>query len=162
VTDSSRHQSSTYAGYEGPPTAPTPTGASEDASMMDKASESTEAGKQAVSDVAQTAAGQAKEVAAEAQNQAKKVVSDARDQLRSHAGDQHQNAVTNLRALGEELRSMASNGDQSGMASDLVGRRIGWAAGSPRICSRSCAAWPGSGRARSWSVRWRPAWSQGG
>jgi hypothetical protein len=124
--------SNPYAGYEPPPppapapryappqTGTPPVGGDDDASMKDKAAESAQAGKEAVGDVAQTAAGQAKEVASEAQTQAKNLVFEARDQLRSHAGDQHRNAVSNLRSLGEELRSMSSSSQQRGMATDLV------------------------------------------
>ena len=96
----------------------------EDPSMKDKAAESAEAGKQAASDLASTAASKAQDVAQEAKGQARNVVGEARDQLRSQAGDQTKNAVTNLRALGDELRSMADhsrqNTEQGGIATDLV------------------------------------------
>lgn len=91
-----------------------------DASVKDKAAQSAQAGTQAAAEVAQTATGQAKQVAAEAQSQARDLVGEARNQLRSHAGDQHRNAVTSLRSLGDELRSMASNSEQNGVATDLV------------------------------------------
>jgi hypothetical protein len=112
-------------GQFGPPsTGPgTPTGGGDsaaDASVKDKAADSAEAGKQAVTEVAQTAAGHAKEIVGEAQSQARNLVGEARDQLRSHAADQHRNAVSNLRSLGDELRSMAGSGEQNGVATDLV------------------------------------------
>lgn len=112
-------EQSSYAGY-GSTTAPSPPGGGEDASMKDKAAESAQAGKQAASEVAQTAAGHAKEVAAQAQAQARNLVGEARDQLRGHAGDQHRNAVGNLRSLGDELHSMAKSSEQGGVATDLV------------------------------------------
>jgi len=97
-------------------------GESDDASMKDKAAESAQVGTQAAGEVAQSAAGHAKEVAGEAQSQARNLVGEARDQLRSHAGDQQRSAVSNLRALGDELRSMAGGSEQNGMATDLVGQ----------------------------------------
>jgi uncharacterized protein YjbJ (UPF0337 family) len=93
---------------------------STDSSMKDKAAESAQAGKQAVGEVAQTATEQAKGVAQEAQAQARNVLGEARDQLQSHAGDQHRNAVTNLRALGDELRSMADHNGDEGVATTVV------------------------------------------
>ena len=111
-----------YTGYEPPPSGTYVPGGTEDPSMKDKAAESAEAGKQAATDVAQTAADQAKQVASEAQTQAKNLLGEARDQFRSHTNDQHRNAVTNLRALGDELRSMAANGQPGGAASNVVGQ----------------------------------------
>lgn len=95
-------------------------GSGGDASAKDKATDAAQAGKQAAGDVAQTAVGHGKEVAAEAQQQAKNLVSQARSQLQDHAHDQHRNAVTNLRSLGDELNSMANNGEQQGPAAQLV------------------------------------------
>lgn len=97
-------------------------GEPDDASMKDKAAESAHAGAQAAGEVAQSTAGHAKEVAGEAQSQARNLVGEARDQLRSQAGDQHRNAVSNLRSLGDELRSMAGGSQQNGVATDLVSR----------------------------------------
>lgn len=88
--------------------------------MKDKAAASAEAGKQAATDVAQTATDSAKDVAREAQQQARKVVGEAQSQLQDHARDQHKNAVSNLRTLGDELNSMAEQSDRSGLASDVV------------------------------------------
>lgn len=119
--------SSPYTGYASPPPAPPappapPMGAGDDASMKDKATESAQAGKEAAADLAHTAAAQASEVATEAQQQVKNVITEARDQLRSHAGDQHRSAVTNLHSLGDELRSMAESSQGGGVATDLVGQ----------------------------------------
>jgi len=109
-----------YPGY-GPPLTEAGAGdGSGDPSVKDKATESAQAGKQAAGELAQTAAGQAKEVAGEAKAQARNLVGEARDQLRGHASEQHRSAVSNLRALGDELRSMAGNSEQSGVATELV------------------------------------------
>lgn len=109
-----------YSGY-GPPLTEAGAGdGSGDPSVKDKATESAQAGKQAAGELAQTAAGQAKEVAGEAKAQARNLVGEARDQLRGHASEQHRSAVSNLRALGDELRSMAGNSEQSGVATELV------------------------------------------
>jgi hypothetical protein len=70
--------------------------------------------------VAQNAAGHAQEVAQEARTQARNLVGEVRDQVRGQAGAQQQNAVSKLRSLGDQLRSMASNGEQDQMATDLV------------------------------------------
>lgn len=110
-------QHSSYAGKGAPPVG---SAGGEDVPVKDKASESAQAGKQAATEVAQTAAVHAKDVAGEAQSQARTLVGEARDQLRGHAGDQHRNAVTNLRSLGDELRSMARGTEQGGVATELV------------------------------------------
>jgi len=107
-------------GYDVPPTAGSGGTDSTDASVKDKATESAQAGKEAVGDVAKTAAGQAKEVADEAKTQARDLAGEARTQLRNSAGEQHRNAVSNLRSLSEELRSMAGSSEQNGVATDLV------------------------------------------
>jgi len=91
-------------------------------SAKDKAAESAQAGKQAATDVAQTAADNAKNVAAETKAQARNVVSEAKDQLREQTSAQHKNLVSNLHSLADELGSMATSGEQSGVATDLVGK----------------------------------------
>jgi hypothetical protein len=96
-------------------------GASEDPSMKDKAGDTAQAGKQAAGEVAQTAADKAQDVANEAKAQVRNLAGQAQDQLREQAGAQHRNLVTNLRALGDELASMADNSEKSGPATDLVG-----------------------------------------
>jgi hypothetical protein len=99
--------------------------------VKDKAAASAEAGKQAASDVAQTASDKAKDVAQEAGDQARQVLSEAQNKLGDHARDQHQNAVHNLRSLGEELNAMAQRSDQAGPATDIVsqaGSRVASAA----------------------------------
>lgn len=104
---------------------PTPTGdgpgtGSDDASVKDKATDAAAAGKQAAGDVAQHAAGQAQQVAQETKQQARDLVGEARSQLTEQASTQHQNLVSNLKSLADELSSMAQNGEQNGTASHLV------------------------------------------
>jgi uncharacterized protein YjbJ (UPF0337 family) len=111
-------QTQPYPGNGSPQTQSSADG--DDASVKDKAAESAQAGKQAVGEVAQTAADQAKGVAQEAQAQARNVLGEARNQLQSHAGDQHRNAVNNLRSLSEELRSMADHNGDEGVATSVV------------------------------------------
>jgi hypothetical protein len=95
-------------------------GPGDEATAKEKAADAAQAGKQAAGEVAQTAVEHGKEIATEAQDQARNLVSEARGQLQDHARDQHRNAVSNLRSLGDELNSMANNGEQSGPASQLV------------------------------------------
>lgn len=105
-------------------TTPMPAGPAEtqgdQPSMTDRASEVADQGKQAVSDVAGTAADKAREVTDEAARQARDLVGEARGHLEQQASEQHRNLVNGLRSLGDELGSMRS--DQPGLASDLVGQ----------------------------------------
>jgi hypothetical protein len=107
-------------GYVGTTGVSAASGDIEEPSLKDKAVQSADAGKQAVSEVAQTAMGDARDVLGEGKAQARNLVGEARDQLRDHAGEQQRNAVTNLRSLGDELRSMANGSDREGVASELV------------------------------------------
>lgn len=107
-------------GYVGTTGVSAASGDTEEPSLKDKAVQSADAGKQAVSEVAQTAMGDARDVLGEGKAQARNLVGEARDQLRDHAGEQQRNAVTNLRSLGDELRSMANGSDREGVASELV------------------------------------------
>jgi gas vesicle protein len=76
--------------------------------------------KESGTQVAQTAVEQAKSVASEAQRQTRNLVGEAQGQVREQARTQQQRARDGLRSLGDELRSMASNSDQSGPATDLA------------------------------------------
>lgn len=91
-----------------------------DPSAKEKAAQSAQAGKQAASEVASTAADKAKDVAQETKQQARNVLGQAQDQLKQQTATQHQNLVSNLHAIGDQLGSMAQNSDQSGYATDLV------------------------------------------
>jgi hypothetical protein len=90
------------------------------ASVGDKAAESAQAGQQAAEQLAKNAAGHAQDVAQEARTQARNLVGEVRDQVRGQAGAQQQNAVSKLRSLGDQMRSMASNGEQGQVATELV------------------------------------------
>ncbi len=92
----------------------------DDASVKDKAADTAEAGKQAASEVAQTATDKAKGVADETKAQARNILGEAQGQLREQTQAQHQNLITNLRSLGDELNSMAQGSEQPGPATDLV------------------------------------------
>ncbi len=76
----------------------------------------TEAGGQ----VAQTAKEQAQNVVGEARQQARDLVGEARMQVRDQAGTQKGRAVQGLHALGDELDQMASQGGQSGLATEMA------------------------------------------
>jgi gas vesicle protein len=76
--------------------------------------------KESGSQVAQTAVEQVKTVAGEAQQQTRNLLGEAQGQVREQAKTQQDKARDGLRSLGDELRSMASNGGQSGPATDLA------------------------------------------
>jgi hypothetical protein len=112
-------QTSAFASPAGP-TSPSQSGGQP--SAKDKAADSAQAGKQAAGEVAQTAVDNAKNVAAETKTQARNIAAEAKNQLQEQTSAQHKNLVSNLRSLADELGSMATNGDQSGVATDLVGK----------------------------------------
>jgi hypothetical protein len=70
--------------------------------------------------VAAVAKDQAQNVAAEVGTQAKDLLKQARTELTGQAGQQQQRLATGLRALGDELDSMARHSGQPGVASDLA------------------------------------------
>jgi hypothetical protein len=76
--------------------------------------------KESGTQVAQTAVEQAKSVASEAQRQTRNLVGEAQGQVRDQARTQQQRARDGLRLLGDELRGMANNSDQSGPATELA------------------------------------------
>jgi hypothetical protein len=79
---------------------------------------------QGAAEAGQHVAGVAKEqaatVAAEASAQAKDLLAQTRTELSEQAALQQQRIATGIRALSEELSSMASRSQQPGMATDLV------------------------------------------
>jgi vacuolar-type H+-ATPase subunit H len=75
-----------------------------------------ESGKQ----VASTAAEEATNVVSETRRQAKDMTREVSNQVQEQAAVQKAKAAERLRSLGEELRSMAAQGGQSGPASDLA------------------------------------------
>jgi hypothetical protein len=79
---------------------------------------------QAGGSVAMTAAQQGRNVAAESGRQAHHLLDEATTQLRDRADEQQKRAASGLRTLGDQLQSMAGQGEQS-PATDMVGRVSG-------------------------------------
>ncbi len=80
------------------------------------ASTASDAGKH----VAGVAGEQASQVASEATQQVKDLVQQTRGELTEQAATQQKRVASGLRSLGEELRSMAQNSEQQGIATDLA------------------------------------------
>lgn len=74
--------------------------------------------------VASTAAEQGRKVAGEAAQQARSVLEDARQQIGQQTSSQQQKAAESLRAIADELSTMAENGG-SGMGAQLVRQASG-------------------------------------
>lgn len=70
--------------------------------------------------VVDTAKQEASSVASEAKSQAKTLYHQGKRELRDQAEKQQQRAADGLRSTGDELRSMASNSQNPGLATDLV------------------------------------------
>ncbi|MEV4619575.1 hypothetical protein AB0J74_12800 [Asanoa sp. NPDC049573] len=98
-------------------------------STTDKAkTEAAEVGRTAVaagSDVTQTAKEQGRQVVQEAARQARDLYGTTRSQLRDQASAQQRRAAGGIRSIGDEIRSMADQGGQSGPASDLARQASG-------------------------------------
>lgn len=88
--------------------------------VKDQARETTETAGHAAKQVASTAKEQAGSVASEAGAQTKRMLQEAQQELNSQAGTQQQRAAGGLRSLGDELRSMADKGEQSGPATSVA------------------------------------------
>ena len=89
-------------------------------------------GAGAAKDVAQTTGTEAKKVASEAGTQAKNLLGELGSDLKSQAGEQQQKVTEGLRALSDELKSMAEKSEEGGPAKQLVQQaadRTGSAAG---------------------------------
>lgn len=95
-----------------------------------------DAAKHEASDLKDSATGHAKDVLGAAKDEASGVVGEAKMQakdlyaqtqreLRDQANTQQQRLATGLRSVGDELGSMASNSDGSGIAADLVQQASG-------------------------------------
>lgn len=70
--------------------------------------------------VAGVAKEEAQQVAAEAKNQARNVMSEARTQVEEQSRTQRDRLVDTLRTFSDDLEQMASQGDRSGMATDMA------------------------------------------
>ncbi|TWJ23834.1 hypothetical protein JD76_03977 [Micromonospora endolithica] len=77
---------------------------------------------EAGSQVSSHAVDQGREVITETGRQARNLVDEAATQARQQAEQQQRRAADGLRALGGQLRSMADDGHQEGLAADLVRR----------------------------------------
>jgi hypothetical protein len=86
----------------------------------DQATQVGQSAAQAGGEVAQTTKEQAKEVVAETTRQARDLAGEARSQVRQQANGQRDRAVGGLRTLGDELNSMAEQGGQSGVATEVA------------------------------------------
>ncbi|GIF62030.1 hypothetical protein Ais01nite_00650 [Asanoa ishikariensis] len=71
-------------------------------------------------DVGQTAKEQGKQVAQETARQARDLYGTTRGHLRDQTSAQQRRAAAGIRSLGDELRSMAQQGGQSGPASEVA------------------------------------------
>lgn len=79
-----------------------------------------ESAKDAGGHVARTATDQAKEVAAETGRQARNLMREGRHQIREQARTGQHRAADGLNSIADELREMATNTTQSGVAADVV------------------------------------------
>ena len=70
--------------------------------------------------VADTAKQEGQRVVSEAVGQARNLVGEARAQVAQQATSQQSKAISTVRSLSDELQTMASSSDQSGLASELV------------------------------------------
>jgi hypothetical protein len=86
----------------------------------DEAAGVAESAKEAGGHVAQTAADQAREVAAETSRQARDLMREGRHQIREQARTGQHQAAEGLNAIADQLREMATNSSQSGIATDVV------------------------------------------
>ncbi|MGZ4596027.1 MAG: hypothetical protein ACXV3V_03800 [Actinomycetes bacterium] len=88
--------------------------------VKDQAAQVGQTAKDSSQQVAGTAASEAKNLAGEARRQASDLTREVGNQLNEQASTQKDRATGGLRSLGAELQSMAQQGDQRGMASDLA------------------------------------------
>jgi len=86
----------------------------------DQAAQVSQSAKESGTHVAKTAADEAGNVAAETRRQAKQLTQEASNQAQQQAAAQKDKAANGLHSLGEELRSMARDGGQSGPVTDLT------------------------------------------
>lgn len=116
-----------------PSTWPAPGADTSSASSGSSASSTTDVAKEQTRSVGEDAKDGGRHVAHVAKEETRSVAEDAKDQARDlweqtrselsdQAGQQQRRVAEGLRALGEELSSMAHGSDQQGLASDLAGR----------------------------------------
>ena len=111
-------------GASAAPTAYTPTDTQESPSTTDVAKEQAAGVAGGASDAAQHVAGVAREqagqVTAEAGRQVKQLVGQAQSELSDQAQVQQQKLAGGLHAVGDQLKSMANNSQEPGLATDLA------------------------------------------
>jgi hypothetical protein len=90
--------------------------------VTERAADAVQEGKDAATEVAQTAGENAQQVVQATAKQARDLLGEGRGNVRAQAGAQHQALVSNLRSLSSELHGMTQGGEQSGLATDLVSR----------------------------------------
>lgn len=88
----------------------------------DEAKNVAQTAQQAGGEVLSSASAQGREVADEARRQARNLYGQASGELRQQAGAQQRRAAGGLRAVGDEIRTMASQGGGSGTATELAHR----------------------------------------
>jgi hypothetical protein len=76
--------------------------------------------REAGGQVAETAADQARQVAAETGRQARDLLYEAQGHARKQASAQQERAALQLHSLADELQTMAANGGQSGLATEVA------------------------------------------
>jgi hypothetical protein len=92
------------------------------ASVRDEAASVTSDAAESGRQVAGAAVSEAKDVVAEARSQMSTLLHQLRGEATDQASAQSDRAVQGLRALGDELRQMASSSGQKGLATDLAGQ----------------------------------------
>jgi hypothetical protein len=97
------------------------TGESTGTKVKEQGSQAAAGAAQAGKHVMQTAAGQGGQVAKEMGQTARGLVDQAQTELKDQAGMQQKRVAEGLRMLGDQLRSMAEQSGQPGMATNLVG-----------------------------------------
>jgi hypothetical protein len=97
-----------------------PQGSSTTQTAKDEASSVARTAADSGGQVAGTARDEGQRVVSEAVGQARNLVGETRDQISQQAGAQQQKAADTVRTVSDELQTMASSSDQSGIASELV------------------------------------------
>jgi hypothetical protein len=103
--------------YESESAGPAPSGT---AQAKEEAGNVAQTASQSGKQVAGAAAEQGRRIADEAAQQARNLLDDARQQVSRQAGDQQHKAAESLRALGDELATMADGSHDQGLGSQLV------------------------------------------
>jgi uncharacterized protein YjbJ (UPF0337 family) len=118
TTYATGYDTGSTAGYD---TASTSESSSTTDTAKNEAKNVKDAAADATSQVAGTAKEQAGQVVSDVRQQTRQLADQTRSQLTSQASDQQHKAVSQIRSVGDELRSLASGeGGQSGIVSQLA------------------------------------------